>query len=82
MSQSHTLANCGTGVNGMGLGEQEAMRCSTSALLGARAVDQRGGNGGTAAERGFEQSGLCKHAVSVEAITCHISLPAEGRGCE
>jgi hypothetical protein len=53
------------------LGEQEAMQCSTSALLGARSVDQRGGNGGTAAERGFEQSGLCKHAVSVEAITCH-----------
>ena len=41
------------------------------ALLGVPSVDQRGGNGGTVAERGFEQSDLCKHAVSVEAITCH-----------
>ena len=64
------------------LGEQEAMRCNTSALLGARSVDQREGNRGTAAERGFDQSGMCKHVVSVEAITCrnYMSLPAEGVG--
>jgi len=29
-----------------------------------------GESGGTAAERGVEQSGLCKHAAPVEAITC------------
>ena len=29
-----------------------------------------GGNGGSAAERGFQQSGSCKHAVSVEATAC------------
>ena len=41
-------------------------------VLGGCSVDHRGGMGGTAAERGFEETGSCKHAVSVEANACDL----------
>ncbi len=74
MLQSHSLAKCDAGVNGMGAGGARGAALARSWVLTPST------NGGTAAERGFQQSGLCKHAVFVEVITCHMSLSRRRSG--